>query len=554
MSAVSEVWTVRKSVTDYEVSPSGSVIVYRPNGFSEATMVFDNSDGLVTNIFVEEDTVSVKIGTTTMLDGFISSITTRQNPNRSNELILRIVDYGGYLAGKTIFESEYKRTLKVSKLLSDADGEIAGTTNNITGLDTSSEEFKKQFLGTYVRDALYYGVDIGGGDYFYDESKVLQAFARESRNLEQSPSNQYRIRDIAPSLSRDLIVDHKFPYEFTNDVTQRFRKVVVTSGVLETYPPIADELQLTHLKDDYRGKDYSLYFNTIINQYDIDTTEIEPVRFEPATDVGGGLVMPTVKILSSGTGDTMIVQVRPITRDDVGSDFVLESFNIDLLDYQRIGFFIKHNMTGATLSTIKLRLDCGGGHWEREIYNSTDKGDLDAIETISGTGFTYVEYALPANLIDDPSPPVNGWDKVLSPDGILTQMFFDVSPTTGYNANSFIQIGKLHFYRRRRGSDSVGGSPATEKIIVDSRNKGQVTLETQATKELARANVVAKKGQFTIDGNKDFNKPAYMIDIDFSTTLGTGRSGQSRIREIRHHLQQGVHKTTVFFNNSFQRL
>jgi hypothetical protein len=321
----------------------------------------------------------------------------------------------------------------------------------------------------------------------------------------------------------------------------------VTSGILETYPPFVDELQETNLKDDFRGKDYSLYFTTAIDAFDIDNTEIEPVTFEPATDVGGGLVMPTVKMLIANTSMSASVLIRPLTRDSTGSDFVLQNFRINLLDYQRFGMFIKiDSLTGTAITAITLNLSCDGGLWTRQILV-----DLDSDETSGGTGFTYVEYQLPANLIDSPT---NGWTKVSSPDGILNLVTINYSPTSGWDEESFTEYGKVHFFRRRRGTDEVGGSPATEKIIVDTRNKGQKTLDTLATKELARANIVAKKGSFTIDGNTDFKNPAYMIECDFTQTLGTGRSGQIRMNEIRHFLQQGVHKTTVFFNNSFQRV
>ena len=547
MSAISEVWTVRKGVTDYKVSPTGSNVIYRPNGFSEAVMTFDNSDGLVTNIFVEEDAVKVKIGSTVMLDGFIASLSSKQMPSRANEIRLRIVDYGGYLAGKSVFEKEYKRIATCEDVLADASQEVLGITTNITGLGTVNEEIKRQFLGTYARDAWYYAVEFGGGDYFVDENLVLQAFARETRDLEFSVSNQYRIRDIAPSLSRDLIVDHRYPYSFEKDVTQRFRKVIVTTGVLETYPPKIDELQQTNQKDDHRGKDYSIYFNTIIDDYDIATTEIEPARFEGAVavDSGNKMTMPTIKILSPDTGTNMSLNVKPITRDNTGSDFVLEDFNVDLLDYQRIGFFIKNGLTGATVTGVTLVLTCGGGFWTRSILP-----DMVSGETSGGTGFVYIEYPLPTVLGQDS----NGWTNALTNDGVLKSMQFSITPSTGYTAESFLELGKLHLFRRRRGSDSVGGSPATEKIIVDSRQLGQESLDTLAVKELARANVVANKGSFTIAGNKDFTKPAYMLEVDFTQTLGSAYSGQVRMKEIRHFLQQGVHYTTVFFNNSFQRL
>jgi hypothetical protein len=545
MSLLSPQWSVRKVTTDYAVKSTGSYIVYRPNAQSEAVMMFNDNNGDFTNVFVEEDEVTVKIGSTNMMVGYIDNLETIRNPNGSRDISLHITDWGGYLGAKTIFEKEYKREKSASQVLADASAEIAMLSTNITGLNTVGKELKRFFNGTYVRDGWYSAVEAGGGEYFVDETKTLQAFEHDTRDLEESPTNRYRIRDIPPSLSRDLMVDHNFAYKWANNVTNRYRSVVVSSGIAETYPPMIDTFQQLHFKDDERGKTYSQYYNTLINQYNIDDTEIEPVAIEGSTgvDSNGELTIPTVKTLVVDSSSSVSVNLRSITRDEDGVNNVLGSFNLDYLQWQRIGFFMKKALTGATVTAIELQLvDTAGNFWSKQILSDYVSG-----ETSGGTDFVYMEIPLPATTTDQ-----SVWTKTGSP-LLVNRIAIIITPDNGYNAKSYMEWGMMHFFRRRRASSTSAGSPATQKIIVDSRNKGDRGLQTLANAEQLRSNVVAKIGSFTIDGNTDFKNPAYNIDVDFTTTLGTGRSGVVRINEIRHTLNEGIHKTNVLFNNSFNR-
>ena len=547
MSALSPVWSVRKASTDYAVRSTGSNIIYRPNSHSDATMKFNDNDGDFTNIFVEEDEIDVKIGSTIMLHGYIDDLATIRNPNGAREVVLHITDWGGYLAGKTIFEKEYKLEVNASQVLIDASAEIAGISTNITGLTTAGKELRRFFNGTYVKDGWYSAVEAGGGDYFVDEAKTLQAFEHDTRDQEESPANRYRIRDIAPSLARDLMVDHNFQYKWVNNVSNRYRSVVVTNGILETYPSMVDTFQQLNFKDDERGKIYSQFYNTLIGDYDIDDTEIEPVAVEGSTgiDSNGDMTIPTIRTLTVDSGSQVSILVRSITRDADGVNNVLGNFNLDPLQWQRIGFFIKKALLGTTVTEITLTMNTtGGDFWSRTILS-----DMVSGETSGGTDFVYIEYQLPANTVDSPS---NGWTKTGSPT-LVNWLTFLITPATGYTAKSFMEFGMLHFFRRRRASSTSAGTPATQKIIVDSRNKGLKGLQTLANEEQLRANVVAKNGSFFINGNTDFRNPAFNIDVDFVSTLGTGRTGVVRINEIRHLLTEGVHKTNILFNNSFNR-
>lgn len=540
MSALSPQWSARKVTTDYALSSNGSYIVYRPNKHSDAMLKLNNNNDDFTNVFVEEDEISVKIGSTVMMVGYIDRLESVRNPNGGKEINLHLTDWGSYLAGKTIFERDYKIPKKASEILSDASSEIIGMSTNISALNTTDEELKRLFNGTYVRDGFYSAVEAGGGEYFIDETKTLQAFPHDTRDLEQSPSNRYRIRDVAPALARDLQVDFNYQYKWVNDVTNRYRSTVVTNGIFETFPATGHALQELWFKDDDDGKRYSHFYRTL-NTYSIDDTEIEPTEYNPEEDIGDGLVIPTIKLITADSGQNISVLVRPYSIDEDGIK-LNKNFALNPLQWQRIGFAFKNGLTGNTVTSITMNLvDSGGNMWSRSIL-----ADMSAV---TATGWNYVHYWLPPNLT---TSPVYEWTKTGSPTTI-NWISFDISPTTGYDVKSYTAFGWMHFERRRRSSITNAGTPPTEKIVVDSRSLGKPALDKSVVKEAERANVVAKQGNFTINGNTDFRYPAYNIDVDFTDSLGTGRTGVVRLEEIRHILTEGVHKTTCYFNNSFNR-
>lgn len=508
-------------------------------------MIFDNTADEFTSIFATEDEVEIYIGTiissNKMMVGYIDDLTDKRFANRKKELHLHITDWGSYLAGKTIFEKDYIRTKTANNIFSDAAAEIAGLTTNITGLNTASENMKRSFRGTYVKDAWYAAAENARADYYVDEVKVLQAFGEGVRNLTESGTGLiFKVKDISPVSADTLIVDHNFPYEYNRSAKERYRTVVVTNGILETYPVSIDLYQTSRFKEDDDGKTFSAFYNIGFTDYDIDTTINLPVQFLPSTDVGGGLVMPTLRVLVASSGQNGSMLLRGIEFTDDGTAKLLQNIGLVPTDWQRVAFFIKNARSGTTMTSFDMRLyQDASNHWTRNI-----------LADINSTNWTYLAYDLPANLIDSPS---NGWTKTGSPT-VINRVGFEPVPATGWTAKTYIEFGKFHFFRRRRATVTGGGTPATEKIIVEPTVKPIDGLTVMATKEQARANRVLDQGLFTINGNNEFKKPGHLIQVDFTNTLGSGRSTTTaRLEELRHKILNGIHKTEVVFNPSFTR-
>jgi len=538
-------WIVRKSAVNYVVSPQGSTIILRANNASEAKMIFDNSADEFDTVFTTEDEIDIYIDSVSaanhMMVGFIQSIEDKRKADRSKELVLSIIDWGGYLSGKTIFEKDYIKTKTSSIVFTDAAAEIAGLSTNITGLSSSSEDMKRRFGGTYVKDGFYAAAENSGADFFIDETKTLQAFAHGARDLDESISGLiYKIKDIAPVSTDTLIVDHRKLYTYSRSAEHRYRSVTASDGVRETYPVDIDLYSTAKFKDDELGKTFSAFYTMTFSAFDVDTTTTLPVQHLPSTDVGGGLIMPTIRVLVPTSGQNISILLRGIELTDDGSAKILQDMGLVPTDWQRISFFIRNQLTGTALTDLKVNLiDTAGNFWSRSILTH-----------LNTTNFTYLAYDLPANLVDSPT---NGWTKTGSPT-VINRVEFDPVPLSGYDAKSFFEFGKLHFFRRRRHTITGSGSPVTEKIIIDSSIKSINSLITLATKEQARSNIVADMGLFTIDGNQAFKKPAFQIQIDFTNTLGAGRSTTTaRIEELRHKLLNGRYETEVLFSPSFQR-
>lgn len=550
---------VRKSGTNYQAAYNGSYVTLRPNGYSNALITFDNASSWVDGIFTEEDEVDIYVDSVSaankLMTGYITELAAEREPSRNKTLTLSIVDWGGYLAGKTVFEKDYLRTKQADDLFADAAAEISGLATNITGLSTSpDQDVKRTFNGTYVKDAFSDGGEKAGGDYFIDETKTLQAFNFGSRNLtETSTGTIYSIRDIPATTANTLMVDHRFPYSFKKNVETRYRNLIVTNGIAETFPADINLFATAKMEkgsvSDERGKPFSVFWRQFggVSEYDIDTTTTPPHNPISATDVGEGLVMPTVQIIIAST--TTDAETFGQGVDEQGN-FI----NMGLVptDYQRVAFFIKNALTGFTANSVKMRLYSttvgGPDYWERDIY-------ADIIVTGgSRTSWTYLSYDLPANITDATS---NGWTKNGTPTDVVNAVFFSfrrgAGILDGWTAGSYVEFGGFHFFRRRRASVTAAGTPATEKIIVDASLKSQTALEAFATKEHTRTNVVASNGMFTIAGNPAFKKPAYNISVDFSNTLGSGFSGTVRIDQISHQLIDSHYITQIMFNNSYHR-
>jgi len=551
---------IRKSGTNYEAAYNGSFVSLKANGYSHGKIIFDNSNGWIDGVFAEEDEVEIYVNSVTaankLMVGYITNLGGRQIPTRNKTEIFDIVDWGGYLAGKTIFEKDYLRTKTASNVFTDAAAEIAGISTDITGLNsTPTQDVKRQYHGTYVKDSWSDAAEKGGGDYFVDETKTLRAFNTGSRSLTESVSGLiYKVKDIASVGTDTLMVDHKFPYEFFKSVELRYRNVTVTNGIAETMPADMDLYQTAKMEkgdiSDERGKVFSVFWRQFggVAEYDIDTTVVAPHNPISATDVGDGLIMPTIEInIASATTDA---ETFGQGIDENGNFFGL---GLVPTDYQRVVFFIKNSLLGVAVNAIKMRLYSGAvgpNYWERDIYDDV------IVDGGSRTSWTYLAYDLPANITDATS---NGWTKNGTPTDSISRVFFSFrngsSVLDGYTAGSHIDIGKFHFFRRRRSTTTGAGTPATEKIIIDSTLKSQKSLNAFSAQEHVRANVVTPMGKFTIAGNPAFKYPAYNIEIDFSNTLGTGRSTTTgRIESLRHELIDSHYTTQVVFNNSFQRV
>lgn len=550
MSNVSPAWTVVKSGTPKTVEATGSKIVYNGNSIARATMIFNNTDKALDNFFASEDEVQVKIGSQLMLVGFIEDIIDKRFKNRKKELQLDIVDFGGYLAAKTAFERDFKRSTLPDTILETMAAEIAGLTSNVTDLDTVSDKIKRNFIGTYVKDGWNAVVTNVGGDYYTDELKIFQAFAEGTRELKEiTTSNTWKITDQTPAAANELNPDYNFPVEYHQNAKDRYRSVIVTNNIRETYPNVVDLYQTQKYKDDVNGKTFASYYRVLsFSDWSVDNTPNNPFVFFPTKDVGGsGQIMPTVQLRVLDTSTNLnFIRLQGL---EFGADGVTREFTdigLNPLDWQFVAIYILNSLVLASPSTItiKLRLtdSTGTAFWQRDIFDSSDLPNSD----INSSNFTFLEYDLPANLVDTVS---NGWTKTGSPTTINSVEFI-ISPVNGYTSASFIEFGKFHFFRRRRASVTGSGTPATEKIIIDSTAKSQDALTVLATKEQARTNQISRTGFFTFDGNTAFRSPANMINTDFSSSFGTGRSGLVRMDQIIHTLTNGVHKTRVAFKPS----
>lgn len=572
---------VRRGTTNYTAEADGSTITMRVSNPWEATMKFNNSDGSVTGIFAPEDEVYIYINSVAagnlMMVGYVDEVTDVREPDRKWSQTIHVVDWISYLASKTIYEREWLRsTTTASTILNGTGGtiaEISGLSASITGLNTSSEYTPRKFNGTYVKDAWYAIAENAGADFtpsysvsFGPETytKTINFFGHGVRNLTESSTGLiYKVKDIAPVTADTLMVNHVSDYEFTQSARYRYRTVVATTGLVESFPSDIDDWcsqKSSFGVDANTGKTMSSIFTpllaggtTINAHWTVDsTTSIDPFIWNSNEILCGSgsnaFTSPTIKLNIKDTTTQAIFYVSGRTPTTTSS-YTLDNWGLLVTDWQKVSFIIKNALTGVSVDQIDMFLidNTSGGYWSRGIYSDI------IVSGGSRTSWTLLEYALPANTTDSPS---NGWTKTGSPTKI-DHVYFKFSNSgsfSGYAASSYVGLSKFFFYRRQRKTSSTGsGTPATEKIIVDSTAKNPTTLQTLATKEQSRVNVVGKRGYFTIPGNVNFKSPGYNIQVDFTSTLGSGRSGTVRISEINHFLDNGRYFTRVDFEDAYQR-
>ena len=544
----------------YKTGADDCQINYSGNNIQEAILTFPNSSDLYTNVFTNEQEVQVFIGDPSaggikMLHGFIDDINTTRQPSKETDLIIHVIDWTSYLASKRIFEAKYFRGATPQAVYQAVASTITDGVDTLSSAGVSAitydELFVGEFQGGYCKDVLNQLAEQYNAEYFGDEALVLQAFTTGSRALEFSVGNTFRIRDIAPSLSRDLMILHRKPYSLKLDNAERVRTVTATNLVNEAFP---SDLKAFEEKHYFQGKNYGKKFSEaysmgISADYDVN---VVGNTFEAATLIGAEqignpvtettLSMPTVRL--NVAGPTQNITMFVIPRDESGSTLL----NLGVDEWQELSFYIYNGLSGATITTLKLQLwhdKVGTHYWERNIT-----------AYVVLNGWSYFRFKLPTTTSNTETYTGVPWTKVGTPTHI-DYLEFPVTPSTGYTANSYVKFGQLFFGRTKRASTTVGGNPPTEKIIVKKNLKTFEALQQFASAELLRINKLIVSGSCTLLGNTNFKNPGYIVDVDFTATLGTGRSATgvngARLENIKHYLEDSIHYMDLTFNNAFDR-
>ena len=552
MSALSPAWHVKKSTNKYAVNTrNSSEIIYRANNYSESTVFFDASkDDDLLDIFSGEDVVEVYIGDpdtdgVKMFTGIIDEINTERAPGRQRLIKLHIVDWGGYLSAKRIFVKKYFRSRTVNNILSDTLSSVTDGISILTGanIEPSTSELKQFFEGTYVKDIWHKCAEVGKLDYFVDENKDLNAFETSTKLL-QLAGITYKIQDMQPDAAHKIVVRFTKPYNFMLDSSQKYRNVKVTNGIIEYHPKELDLFQTASFHHDILGKKFSQYYTLgLPDDYSVDVvgTGLNPVQFvsdellDPNTPT---ITRPIARFVVIGPAQAVGIGIQPLN-----NLIPAPGFGIEVDQWEEISFWMKNNLTRQTGSitnfTLFIRED-GLNFWS-----------LPMVDFLS-PDWKYHRLKLPTTT--DNSEPYTGgtWSKTGNP-AKFNFGALNPTPATGYDAFSTISFSQFFLYRSLFATVLAAGNPPTQKIIVDKSLNNFNQLLEFATNEHARTNQETKKANCTINGNTAFRKPAYAVDVDFTATLGAGRSGTLRMDNIRHFLEGGIHLTDLVFNNSFHR-
>lgn len=535
---------------------------YQTNGAQRAHLTIDNSDGSITwgDIACEQTCVlKVNDGSSdyTLMDGYVTAVERRLAPDYRREICVDMIDYGGYLAAKVVGEKKYTTSTTAATIFTDAAALVTGVTTNI---DANTTAIKKTFDGTYVKDMLAAAAEIGGAEYFFDESKVLQAFAHGGRALTTGGHN-YKLLDTTASNSweRKILFEHS--YSFKTDATQRFRSVTATTGITATFPHIANLHLLTTDKVwvDWVGKNFSTYFHLYpYHDYDQPST-VDPIRVVTSgITLDGGASIPALSLSPASTAQLVAILIQP---EDLSQYFPLNiDFKIPLDAFTELRFFMRNSLATETVTDITLGLfDDDSNYWQYKIKHNGGSylggASVSAYNdlTTSGGGWAYLRYYLPTSTSDSLNWSLTpaSWTKTGTPTEI-NYIDIRVTPETGYTGS--LDFAQFYLYGKNRATVTGAGSPATKKIIVNRSIKDLTTLTNLATKEQARCNTNANRSKASIMGDTVFIKPGYIMDIDFTTKLGAGASGTGlRIAKISHDFTPRW-ITTLDFDNAFARV
>lgn len=536
-------------------------ITYRPNAFNDAKMVFPDSTSLYTNVFSTEQEVQLYIGNpaTTgvkMLHGFIDEVKAERNPDRERNIICHMVDWGAYLAAKRNYEKKIIKTKRPDQVVTGTLSTVTDGVDTLTGTNVNvvAGTVKQEFEGTAVKDVWNMMAEVGNADYFVSEDLDLYFFESGSKLL-QTGGTTYRIQDIPSAAASQIAVDQKKPYSFTQDRINSYRNVKVVSGLKEAFPPIGelDRLQvLKYFDGETTGKEFSQYYQMgLTTDYDVDAigNSFGPCEFNSAEVVDPTLNkkgIPTLRLNVASASQDIDVQMIGRTASTISN------FDIPVNDWEEVSFYMYNGLarSAGSITSIKLVLEdfSVAGGWTFDITSHVTGANAGA--------WKYFRLTLPTTTSNSESYSGSSWTKIGSPTKVQG-VSFDFTPGTGYTPNSYLKFAQFFFYRRANYSVTNSGNPPTQKIVVNKAIKNSLDLATFGVVEAARVNREFKKAFCTIPGNTNFKKPAYSCEVDFSNTLGTGRSGLSpnflRMENIRHYLQEGVHYTELNFNYAFDR-
>ena len=561
MPNISPAWTVVKSGISYIATPDGSSITHRSMNPSEATIIIDNTNDSYNSTFATEDEVTIKIGSVSMMVGYIVSIDHEWNPSRQKTLRLRIVDWGSYLAGKTIYEANYEYSIPAQYLFSNAGGQLPGLTTNITtGLTADDKRLKREFYGTYVKDHWFSASEVAGAEFFVDENKVLQVFPHKSvlRSLTASNSLRYKIQDTPSTAPNEITVRLDRLIAYSDDATNQFRNVTVTNGIYESWPENPNTFTDSGGLFPYPENGAMIPYNFDVFGSPADwnpkITTIKPIIALPnekityLANVQTEIVMPVYQVNIKDSSMNAFLSVRSINQD--GTD---QPWRLNITDWDYLTFVMKVNLTPAPNQIDMYFIDdypTNTKYYTRNIYNDLLKDTNGDDVGDSRSGYVVLRYNL-ADLSD-----ATKWNK----NGLPTEInaiqfaFRRSGVVNGYTAGTSVNFGYFNFFRKRKSSATSGGTPATEKIIVDASAQSIKNLQNLAKNELDRVKNKVQKLECTISGNTDFRKPGYIIDFDLQTIFGAGKlQSMARLDEITHRLDNGIQYTELLINDPLQR-
>ena len=590
MPNISSAWYLTYLGVDYQSTEDGSSITYRVNNPSDALFIIDNTnDTYSAGLFQTEQEVNIKIGSTLMFTGYITSIDSEWLPNRKKFIKIKIIDWGSFWAGKIFYENNYKYSTPAEYIYSISKGQITGllTTGSASAgtssisknlsrklnpsppydyiIDHTKPKLKREFYGTYVKDHWQTASEVAGADYFVDENKVLWVFPHGDNNLLASNSVKYKVQDTPSTAVNEIMVRMDRPTSSSIDATNRFRRVTVSNGIYDTFP---------------------LDANTFTSSSGLlpypETGVLVPINFDifglPSDwNTNSGITTKPVEVLAQqNIGNTNADAYKFNIKDQsMVAYLVVKSsdanwnkldWNLDYSEWDNLSFFINNSLIPDAVvpnpvDRIDIKLWEDTTHFTyKNIYNDINKDtDNDGIAD-TRTGWVLLDYNL-----TDAKNGANGWIRsTLVPSKInyISFSFYHNNSLIHYNVGSWIGFSQFYFYRRMKYRTSIGSAlypapaidPLTEKIIIDASAQSVKNLQTLAEAEKTRSNIIAKRFEFTISGNTDFKKPGYEIQIELSNLLGSGASTtQARMEQITHKLESGIHLTDIIINPAYQR-